>query len=116
MSKPKHEEVARELKTTMERAGGLVRLSKPDPVGKDVSEHFGAKLTTMRMRRAISQADLALKTRVSRSVIANIEAGRSRVSLDLALRLAEGLGCLIIINPNLEGESVIGFQYEEGEV
>jgi putative transcriptional regulator len=54
-----------------------------------------SNLRAIRLARGLSQRQLALKVGITQGMIAHIEVGRSRPSLDLALQLAQALDCPI---------------------
>lgn len=62
---------------------------------------FGRLLRQARHDKGISQADLALKAGMSRSAVANIEAGLQTVALHQLVLIASGLGVQI-------GDLVVG--------
>jgi transcriptional regulator with XRE-family HTH domain len=55
----------------------------------------GKRIAVIRGHRGMTQSDLAPAIGVSRSVIDNIENGRTRLSLARAVRIAEALHCSI---------------------
>jgi len=62
----------------------------------ETRQHLGAKLRYLRMRRGMTQADLAQELGLqTQAHISLVENGQSDVSLGLALRLAEVLGVAV---------------------
>ena len=57
-----------------------------------VYREFGDAIQRARCRNGISQAVLAKRVKLSRPSIVNIEAGRQRVLLHMAVRLAKEAG------------------------
>lgn len=55
------------------------------------SPHFGSQLREWRLRRRLSQLDLALDAEISARHLSFVETGRSQPSRDMVLRLAERL-------------------------
>lgn len=57
-----------------------------------MSDSYGARLRVCRRAAGLTQSELAAKLDLTRSSIANIEAGRQRSLLDDVARYAEALG------------------------
>ena len=55
------------------------------------SLHFGSQLREWRLRRRMSQLDLALDAEISARHLSFVETGKSQPSRDMVLRLAERL-------------------------
>jgi transcriptional regulator with XRE-family HTH domain len=55
-------------------------------------EDIGRRIRDARQRRDYTQADLARSLGMTRSSVANFEAGRQRVTVHLLLQIAEELG------------------------
>ncbi len=66
--------------------------------------YLGAKVRDAREASRLTQSDLARRLRLSRSSIANIEAGRQAVYLHQAIALADALGLsLSDLTPPISG-------------
>lgn len=65
-----------------------IRLREPNPV----LSRFGDRVRHYRERASLTQAQLAAAIGISRSSVANMEAGRQEPGLDLLTRLAGRLG------------------------
>lgn len=61
-----------------------------------VSERFGRNVRDLRLRRGLTQDQLATTIGLSRASIANIEQGRQQVLLDHAWSIARALGAASI--------------------
>jgi transcriptional regulator with XRE-family HTH domain len=59
---------------------------------KAKSKSFGARLRTVREQKGMSVYRLALNAEVSRQHIHQLQFGRAKPSLKMALRLAQALG------------------------
>ena len=62
---------------------------------KAVLRHLGQRLRQARLRRNLSQQELADRVGVTRQTILSIERGRYNPSVGLALRLAETFGVTV---------------------
>ena len=58
---------------------------------------FGRAIAAARLRRSMTQDELAVDAGVSRSVLAKIEAGKSTILLDHLLRLIRRLGGTVTV-------------------
>ncbi|MBO6572636.1 MAG: helix-turn-helix transcriptional regulator [Balneola sp.] len=57
----------------------------------NVNEFFGAKIKEERLKRRLSQEQLALKANIDRTYISDIERGERKVSLGIAYKLSNAL-------------------------
>lgn len=60
---------------------------------QSILSRFGHAVRERRTNLKLTQADLAARTKISRSSISEIELGRENISLERAERLAQALGC-----------------------
>ena len=56
---------------------------------------FGKRARELRLRQGLTQETLAKQVGISRTYLAQIEAGKRRLALHVAWNLAEGLKCSI---------------------
>ena len=56
---------------------------------------IGQRVTMIRVRRMVTQAELAAAIGVSRKMMHHIEYGHTRITLELAKRLAAALHCTV---------------------
>ncbi len=66
--------------------------TKLDPRTKRAAARIGERIRTARVEADISQKTLAEKVGMTRSNYARLEHGRTNVTLDTLLRIADGLG------------------------
>jgi|WetSurMetagenome_2_1015567.scaffolds.fasta_scaffold141174_3 transcriptional regulator with XRE-family HTH domain len=60
-------------------------------------ERIGKRIKELRAEKGMTQRDLALASKMANSKIANIELGKYSAGLDVLSRIAEALGCRVII-------------------
>ena len=58
----------------------------------------GALIRTSRLRKGVSQAELARRARTSQSAVARIEAGRTSPTIETLERLAGALGLRLVLD------------------
>jgi len=61
-------------------------------VASDLSNTFGAVVRQWREKLGLSQEALAAKADIHRTYVSSIERGKVRLGLDIAKRVADGLG------------------------
>jgi transcriptional regulator with XRE-family HTH domain len=61
----------------------------------DIVQRFTARLREMRVSRGLTQAELALKARVTSGYVGRLEAARVAPGIDLVDRLASALGSTV---------------------
>ena len=57
-----------------------------------IERRFGERVRALRQEAGLSQEELALRLKLSRTYLSQLEAGRRNVSLRTAERIAHGLG------------------------
>lgn len=72
-------------------------------------EHWGAAIREARSRAALTQRELARRARTSQSVVARVERGQTRPSLDTLMRLvaAAGFGLHVELVPGATTDPVV---------
>ena len=76
-----------------EAAGGFAAQASPPYSETEFLSLLGDRVRGMRLLREMSRRELARKSRVSERYIAQIEAGKSNVSIVLLLRIAHAIRC-----------------------
>jgi transcriptional regulator with XRE-family HTH domain len=59
---------------------------------EDVLKNFGKRVRVLRIRRGLSQEDLALESGLDRSYVGGVERGERNISLVNIHRIAKALG------------------------
>jgi transcriptional regulator with XRE-family HTH domain len=78
-------------------------------VASDMSKAFGKVIRRRRERLGLSQEALAEKAGIHRTYISSIELGKVRLGLDIAKKVADGLGApLSELIAEAEGEAAKG--------
>jgi transcriptional regulator with XRE-family HTH domain len=76
-----------------------VRWRQADDEGHDpLYEHIARRVTEERLRRGLSQRELAELCATTQSAIARIESGRRPPRIDTLLRVANALDCELMVD------------------
>ncbi|SDI14272.1 Helix-turn-helix [Alteribacillus persepolensis] len=61
-------------------------------MGSEVNERIGQNIKCYRLRKKLTQEELAQKTGISKSHVSYLEAGKKNISVYLVCRIAASLG------------------------
>ena len=84
--------VARDVSDGLQIALKYLRANRPKVVLKEYLFALGRRLRDLRLKKGWTQEQLAEAARVTRVCIVAVEGGKQNVSMDIVIRLANGLG------------------------
>ena len=90
--KPDEVETAANVIEGVRLARKILAPSRPKAILADYLKELGQRVRDLRQKAGWTQAELAKATRLTRAYIVAVEGGKQNVSMDVVLRVANGLG------------------------
>jgi DNA-binding XRE family transcriptional regulator len=91
-NKPEGVETATDVIEGVRLARNILVPERPKAILSDYLKELGRRIRDLRQKAGWTQAELAKATRLTRAYIVAVEGGKQNVSMDVVLRVANGLG------------------------